>query len=98
MLLKNERAGDAKAPLLPLDVNKIKSVAVVGRNAAVLNFGDYSGSPINTPVTPLDGIKNKVGKNVKVSSFDWTPAPEDKEYAVPCRPPICAREPAACMD
>jgi beta-glucosidase len=79
VLLKNAPVDGA--PLLPLDAERIKSIAVTGRNASVLQFGDYSGSPINTPVTPLDGIKNKVGDKVKVTGIDWIPAPDEKAYS-----------------
>ncbi len=41
--------------ILPLK-NKTSKIAVVGNNAAVCQFGDYSGWPKNKPVTPLEGI------------------------------------------
>jgi len=78
VLLKNSLVNQKL--LLPLDVKSIKSIAVVGRNAAVLQFGDYSGTPVNPAITPLEGIKNKVGKDVKVNAVEWIPAPEDKDY------------------
>ncbi len=78
VLLKNAPVG--KTPLLPLELKNIKTIAVVGRNAAVLQFGDYSGTPVNPAITPLEGIKNKVGTNVEVRSAEWFPAPEDNEY------------------
>ncbi|HOX28169.1 MAG TPA: glycoside hydrolase family 3 C-terminal domain-containing protein, partial [bacterium] len=80
VLLKNAPVNGA--PLLPLDEKKIKSVAVVGRNAAVLQFGDYSGTPINTPVTPLDGLKNRLGKKVRINHVEWISTPDEKEYVV----------------
>lgn len=61
VLLKNENN------LLPLDKNKIKTIAVVGPNAndiAVL-YGNYNGVS-SKPVTILDGIKNKLGNTATV--------------------------------
>lgn len=57
--------------ILPLNLKKIKSIAVFGINAATCEFGDYSGNPINEPVSPLEGIINKAGKNVKIRSLPW---------------------------
>ena len=51
MLLKNDNE-------LPIKKNKIKSIAVIGPNAAEAQLGIYSGSP-NFSVSPLEGIKNK---------------------------------------
>ena len=65
VLLKNQNN------LLPLNDKKIKSIAVVGPNAARCEFGDYSGTPVNTPVTILDGIKARVGNQVKVVHAPW---------------------------
>ena len=63
VLLKN--AGG----LLPLDATKVKSIAVIGPNAAVARTGG-GGSSLVRPkyaVAPLDGIKEKAGSGVKVS-------------------------------
>ena len=66
-LLKNDG-------ILPLDKNKIKTIAVVGPNAnstEVLRanyYGDFSN-----PVTILEGIKNKVGENVEVLYSQGSP-------------------------
>ena len=58
-LLKNENG------VAPLDMSKIKSIAVIGPNANRGLLGGYSGTPkYNTTV--LDGIKEKVGNRVKV--------------------------------
>jgi beta-glucosidase len=51
VLLKNEG-------ILPLKKNKIKSIAVIGPNAAVAQLGIYSGFP-NIRVSPLEAIKEK---------------------------------------
>ena len=59
MLLKNEGG------LLPLDQSKLRSLAVIGPNAAALRLGGYSGIPAHR-VTVLEGIKQKVGDQVGV--------------------------------
>jgi beta-glucosidase len=61
VLLKNENN------LLPLDINKIKSIAVIGpyiQREDVL-YGNYNGISKH-PVTFLNGLKNKVGDKVKI--------------------------------
>ena len=58
-LLKNENN------LAPLDLSKIKSIAVIGPNAHRTLLGGYSGRP-KQEITVLDGIKAKAGKSVKV--------------------------------
>ncbi len=58
-LLKNENN------LTPLNLNKIKSIAVIGPNANRSLLGGYSGVPKHD-VTVLDGIKAKVGSRAKV--------------------------------
>ncbi|MCX7720482.1 MAG: glycoside hydrolase family 3 C-terminal domain-containing protein [Dictyoglomus thermophilum] len=57
VLLKNEG-------ILPLNKD-IRSIAVIGPNAAVPRLGGYSGYGVKV-VTPLEGIKNKLGDKVKV--------------------------------
>ena len=52
--------------ILPLDKKKIKSIAIVGPRSAEVLFDWYSGSPAYT-VSPLEGIKNKLGPGVSVS-------------------------------
>ena len=73
VLLKNDKN------ILPLNKKKIKSVAVVGINAARCEFGDYSGTPVNAPVSVLDGIRNLVGNNVKVVHAPWVSSAEGYE-------------------
>lgn len=65
VLLKN------KDNFLPLDISKIKKIAVVGVNANSCEFGDYSGVPFNDPVSPFQGIVNKVGKQAQVKTMVW---------------------------
>ena len=58
-LLKNENN------LLPLNLNNIQTIAVIGPNAHRSLLGGYSGVPKHD-VTVLDGIKAKVGGRAKV--------------------------------
>jgi len=61
VLLKNE------GNLLPLNKEKIKSIAVIGPNADNVDvlLGNYNGTP-SKYVTPLEGIRNAVDEGVKV--------------------------------
>ena len=59
VLLKNSGG------LLPLDKSKLHSVAVIGPFADSVLVDWYAGMPPYT-VTPLEGIRNKVGPNVRV--------------------------------
>lgn len=59
-LLKNENN------LLPLNLGSLKSIAVIGPNAAQVHLGGYSDDP-GRGVSVLQGIKDKVGDRVKVS-------------------------------
>lgn len=68
VLLKNENN------VLPLDKTKIKKLAVVGFNANNVVFGDYSGLPVITPISPLAGIINEVGETVEVTYVKWKTA------------------------
>jgi beta-glucosidase len=61
VLLKNDGA-------LPLNTS-IKTLAVIGPNAARVDLGGYSNVPNHT-VSLLDGIKTKVGSRVKVVSAE----------------------------
>ncbi len=59
ILLKNENN------VLPLDASKLRSLAVIGPNAAKTHLGGYSQDPGQT-ASILDGIKAKLGDEVKV--------------------------------
>ena len=59
---------------LPLNKSKLKSIAVVGLNAATCEFGDYSGQPMTEPVSILQGIKDYVGDKVNVRYAPWESA------------------------
>jgi beta-glucosidase len=58
-LLKNEDG------LAPLDLNKYRTIAVIGPNANRTLLGGYSGVPKHE-VTVLEGIKARVGNRAKV--------------------------------
>lgn len=63
--------------ILPLDKNKIKTIAVVGPNAdnVAALLGNYNGTPSN-PVTVLEGIKNAVADDVEVLYWAGCPLAE----------------------
>ena len=67
VLLKNEPAGSG-GPLLPLDREKLRRIAVLGRLADVANTGDRGSSDVRPPyvVTPLEGIRAAVGEGTVV--------------------------------
>lgn len=58
-LLKNENQ------LLPLSLDKIQTIAVIGPNAHRSLLGGYSGTPKEN-VTVLEGIRKKAGSRVEV--------------------------------
>ncbi|HEV3037776.1 MAG TPA: glycoside hydrolase family 3 N-terminal domain-containing protein [Candidatus Angelobacter sp.] len=59
VLLKNE------GPLLPLNQKKIKTIAVIGPNAADVHVGGYSRDP-GRGVSVLEGIRARAGVETKV--------------------------------
>ncbi|OJV87519.1 MAG: beta-glucosidase [Bacteroidia bacterium 44-10] len=73
VLLKNSKK------TLPIDSRKVKSIAVVGINSANSEFGDYSGTPANEPVSILQGIRNLVSNNVKIVYAPWKSAKDGME-------------------
>ena len=58
-LLKND------AGTVPLDLSRLRTIAVIGPNAHRSLLGGYSGVP-KAEVTVLDGIRARTGKKVKV--------------------------------
>ena len=63
-----------------MNPKKVKSIAVVGISAGHCEFGDYSGTPKNEPVTILDGIKQYAEEyGFKVAYAPWVSASEDFE-------------------
>lgn len=58
--------------ILPLDMSEISSIALVGVNAAKHEFGDYSGSPVNAPVSVLEGLMAKLdGTGIDINYAPW---------------------------
>jgi beta-glucosidase len=61
VLLKNDNN------LLPLDLKKLKTIAVIGPNAADVHLGGYSRDPgPGNQISILDGIRKRAGDGVKV--------------------------------
>src|SRR6185369_12200666 len=71
VLLKNSPS------LLPLNKGTTKSIAVIGPRANTVYLDWYSGTPPYT-VSPLEGIKNAVGQNTRISFAEGN----DKDEAV----------------
>ncbi|GAP71626.1 beta-glucosidase [Candidatus Symbiothrix dinenymphae] len=62
VLLKNDNR------LLPLQLDKIRSIAVIGPNADQIQFGGYSWTNDNAfGVTPLQGIQAITGGKIKIN-------------------------------
>jgi len=59
VLLKNE------GNLLPLDATSLRTIAVIGPNAADLHLGGYSADP-GCGLSVLEGIRQKVGARIRV--------------------------------
>jgi beta-xylosidase len=59
VLLKNQNN------LLPLDLDKLHTIAVIGPNAADVHLGGYSRQPMHS-VSILQGIRDRVGSKAKV--------------------------------
>ena len=59
VLLKNSKK------FLPLNRNKLKTIAVIGSLANQVLLDWYSGTPPYS-ISPLEGIKNKVGNSIEV--------------------------------
>jgi beta-glucosidase len=61
VLLKNDNN------LLPLDLKKLKTIAVIGPNAADVHLGGYSRDPgPGNQISILDGVRKRVGDSAKV--------------------------------
>ena len=65
VLLKNENS------FLPLDENKIRSIAIVGNNAAKCELGDYSGIPSIEPVSVYKAVTERLGGKVQINYAPW---------------------------
>lgn len=57
-----------KGGVLPIDLNKVKKIAVIGENAVkMMTVGGGSSSlKVQRELSPLDGIKNRVGNKAEV--------------------------------
>lgn len=86
VLLKNQD------DLLPLDRTKIKRIAICGPNANVADYALTHYGPLAVDVTTvLEGINNKVGKNIEVTyskGCDLVDAqwPDSELYPLPLNP------------
>ena len=72
VLLKNENN------LLPLDLTKLNTIAVIGPNAADVHLGGYSREPAHG-VSILDGIRERVGTAAKVVYAEGSRITEGKQ-------------------
>ena len=80
VLLQNDPAppGYGLERLLPLDLRRIHSVAVLGPYAEMVQLGNYSGVPANPPVSPLAGIRQAFGDRIRINTANWN----DEEQSV----------------
>lgn len=65
--------------LLPLQADKVHSVAVIGPHAAEVMLGGYSGVPRHS-VSILEGIRRRLGAGVKVSHAEGVRITEDSSF------------------
>ena len=72
VLLKNDGT-------LPLSIGKIKTLAVIGPNAAAIRLGGYSGVP-RQAISVLDGIRAKVGNKVNVVTAEGVKITENDDW------------------
>ena len=71
VLLKNAPVNGE--PLLPFDSAKVKTIAVVGPQAALCQLGDYAPlEPAGPQVTPLMGIERRAGRQFAVHYVPWS--------------------------
>ena len=70
-----------------LPIGGDKTIALVGNNAAVCQFGDYSGEPLNRPVSPLDGMLAEYGAAVTAVPWKWRP--DGQTYVPADRAHLC---------
>ncbi len=63
VLLKNQNG------TLPLNKDSVKSIALIGPNASVVQLGGYSGSP-SVSISPMAGIAAKLGVDVSNGNIE----------------------------
>ncbi len=63
VLLKNDNN------ILPIDLNKVKNIAVIGQNAVLSTAAGGMGAGVKVPyeITPLKGLQNRVGNKATIS-------------------------------
>lgn len=82
VLLKNN------ANILPLNISKLKNIAVVGENAtrSLTIGGGSSELKVKYEISPLQGIKNSIGNAVNVTySMGYVSGPSKYETIVPSK-------------
>ena len=69
VLLKNESALGQNNKILPLDKNKIKSIAILGPKADEASVGGGGSSEVfaKDSISIIEGLKNKLGSDVKIT-------------------------------
>jgi beta-glucosidase len=72
VLLKNDG-------MLPLDATRIKTLAVIGPNAAAQRIGGYSGIPRQV-VTILNGIRARAGGAIRIVTAEGVKITEDDDW------------------
>jgi beta-glucosidase len=77
VLLKNDPLKTG-GPVLPLDPTKVKTIAVIGPNAADVHLGGYSREPLHG-VSILDGIRERAGSAAKVVYAEGSRITEGKQ-------------------
>jgi beta-glucosidase len=102
VLLKNSPE-EKSAPLLPLDASRLKSIAVIGPRADEVDSDGYGGTP-PFAITPLEGIRNKVGDRVAVrysaSHDDAVELAKTSDVVIVFigNQPVCDAPPGHCAD
>lgn len=73
VLLKNDPLpkGFGMEQLLPIDLRRISSIAVLGQFATAMQFGSYPGTPMNPAPSPLEAIRFLAGDRVTVRTVDF---------------------------
>ena len=79
VLLKNNNN------ILPIDLNKVKKIAVIGQNAILSTAAGGMGAGVKTlyEITPLEGLQNRIGDNATI-----TYAAGYKNYVKSWGPPV----------
>tara|TARA_R110002167_G_scaffold158880_10_gene354262 strand:- start:3861 stop:6086 length:2226 start_codon:yes stop_codon:yes gene_type:complete len=63
-----------KNGILPLDESLLNNIAVIGPHADIFVDGGYSGIP-TAVITPIEGIKNRVGNTIEITFAKGCEAP-----------------------